>query len=276
VFVSKGPAHGSARKESDFYMATTPIRAVLFDMGGTLESIYYDQATGQSGALEVLAFLRSHDLDPGLGLPELQAAVVSGMDEYQAWRERSEVELCPARVWTAFIFPGRGLCRERLAAVAEDLSYLQATRFQQRSLRPEAPALLDALCARGFRLGMISNVLSRRLVPSCLAQYGIAHYFEHVVTSAEFGWRKPNRRIFDEAACLMQLPPAACAYVGDTLSRDVTGARRAGYGLAVQIRSFLTDRSDQGIVDVAPDATIGDLGQVLELVSPVAEAMAHG
>jgi putative hydrolase of the HAD superfamily len=257
-------------------MATKPIRAVLFDMGGTLESLYYDETTRRRGACELLEFLRRQGLDPGLSLPELQATVVFRMEGYQAWREHSEVELSPEKVWAEYIFPDCGLSKERLAAVAEDLAYLHATHFQLRSLRPEAPAVLEELRTRGFRLGMISNVLSRRLVASCLAEYGIAHYFEQVVTSAHFGWRKPNRRIFDEAARLMAVPPASCAYVGDTLSRDVIGARCAGYGLAIQIRSFLTDRSDEGIVGVAPDAAIQDLMQVVELVSPVGEAAEHG
>ena len=274
VFVSKGPAT-SRGKESDSSMATNPIRAVIFDMGGTLETVYYDDTTRHAGACAMLEFLRSHDLDPGLGVSELQAAVVSGMEAYQAWREGSEVELSPEQVWTEHILTDGSLCKERLAAVAEELTYLHATRFQARSLRPEAPALLEALRSRGLRLGMISNVLSRRLVPACLSEYGIAHYFEHVLTSADFGWRKPNRRIFDEAVRLMGVPAAACAYVGDTLSRDVVGARRAGYGLAIQIRSFLTARSDQGIVDVEPDAAIQDLMDVLGLVSPVGEASAH-
>jgi len=257
-------------------MATKPIRAVLFDMGGTLESLYYDETIRRRGARELRKFLRSQGMDPGLSPSELQSAVVSGMEDYRAWRERSELELSPERVWTEYIFPDCGLSTERLAAVAEDLAYLYDTRFQLRSLRPEAPAVLEELRTRGFRLGVISNVLSRGLVGSCLAEYGIAHYFEQVVTSAHFGWRKPNRRIFDEAVRLMALSPASCAYVGDTLSRDVVGARRAGYGLAIQIRSFLTDRSDQGIVGIVPDAVIQDLMQVVELVSPLEEAVAHG
>ncbi len=256
-------------------MATNPIRAVIFDMGGTLETVYYDQDTRHRGACAMLDFLRSHDLDPGLGVSELQAAVVSGMKAYRAWRVDSEVELPPERVWTEYILTDDILPRERLAAVAEELTLLYATRFQTRSLRPEAPALLEALRSRGFRLGMISNVLSRRLVPACLAEYGIDGYFEHVLTSAEFGWRKPNRRIFDEAVRLMGVPAAACAYVGDTLSRDVIGARRAGYGLAIQIRSFLTARSDRGIVDVEPDAAIQDLMEVVELVSPMGRTAGH-
>ncbi len=89
------------------------------------------------------------------------------------------------------------------------------------------------------------------------------------MTSSNFGWRKPNERIFHEATRLMGLPPAACAYVGDTVSRDVIGARRAGYGLAIQIESFLTDQIDQrDRTDVRPDAVIHDLMQVVGLVAP--------
>jgi putative hydrolase of the HAD superfamily len=113
--------------------------------------------------------------------------------------------------------------------------------------------------------------MSRQLVPCRLIEYGIAHYFDPVVTSSCLGWRKPNERIFDEAARLVQLPPEACAYVGDTVSRDVIGARRAGYGLAIQIRSFLTEKSDLGVDPVPPDAVIQDLGQVVALLNPELE-----
>jgi putative hydrolase of the HAD superfamily len=55
--------------------------------------------------------------------------------------------------------------------------------------------------------------------------------------------------------------------VGDTVSRDVIGARRAGFGLAIQIQSFLTERSDRGTADVPPDAVVHDLREVVDLVS---------
>ena len=159
-------------------------------------------------------------------------------------------------------------------AAAEEIAFFYETHYQARKLRPEAPAVLQALHKAGFRLAIISNIMSRRLVPSKLAEYGIAHYFDPVVTSSVLGWRKPNARIFEEAARRMQLPPATCAYVGDTVSRDVIGARRAGYGLVIQIKSFLTDQSDAELdaglphsQDFLPDAVITDLMQVIDLVS---------
>lgn len=256
-------------------MTFDPIQAVLFDMGGTLEDLYYDDVVRQGATRGLHELLRGLEIDPGLSLPDLHATVLSGIEAYQAWREKSEVELPPERVWTEYVFPDHGLPRERLMAAAEDIAFYYETHYYTRSLRLEAPAVLEALHQAGFRLAVISNVISRRLVRRKLAEYGIAHYLEPVVTSSNLGWRKPNRLIFEEAARLMQLPPAACAYVGDTVSRDVIGAKRAGYGLALQIQSFLTDKVDRATdpaldADLLPDAVIRNLMDVVPLVS------AHG
>jgi len=248
-------------------MTINPIRAVLFDMGGTLEDLYYDESVRQEATRDLREFLQGLDLDPGLGLPDLRAALFSGLEAYQAWREGSELELPPERVWTEYILADHGVSTERLRAAADELAFFYETHYYVRSLRPEAPDALEALREEGLHLAIISTALSRCLVPYKLAEYGIAHYFAPVVTSASLGWRKPNPRIFEEAARLLQLPPAACAYVGDTVSRDVIGARRAGYGLVIQIKSFLTDRADSGTDPVPPDAVIQDLGQVIGLLT---------
>ncbi len=248
-------------------MVIKPIRAVLFDMGGTLEDLYYDEAIRLGATRSLREYLRGLALDPGLSLPDLRATLFSGLEAYQAWRDQSEMELPPERVWTEYIFADHGVSRERLLAAADDLALFYETHYYVRSLRPAAPAVLEALRERVSHLAIISNTLSRRLVPSKLADYGIAHYFDPVVTSATLGWRKPNARIFEEAARLLQLPPEACAYVGDTVSRDVIGARRARYGLVVQIKSFLTDKADSGTDSVPPDAVIHDLREVVELVT---------
>jgi len=272
--VSKDPAQNSHLKESYLTMAISPIRAVVFDMGGTLEDLYYDDSIRQEATRGLQELLHGRELDPGLSPPDLQATVLAGIGAYQAWREKSEMELAPERVWTEYVFPDHGLPHERLLAAAEELAFYYETHYQVRSLRPEAPAVVEALHRKGFRLAIISNIISRRLVSRKLAEYGLAGYFDPVVTSSGFGWRKPNARIFEEAARLMQLPPAACAYVGDTVSRDVIGARRAGYGLVIQIRSFLTDKVDHetggapaGDRDLVPDAVIHDLMQVIPVVS---------
>jgi putative hydrolase of the HAD superfamily len=260
-------------------MAANPIRAVLFDMGGTLEELYYDDAVRLEATRGLQELLRGRGLDPGLSLPALAATVLGGMGAYQAWREETEIELPPERVWAEYVFPDNGLPREPLVAAAEEIAFFYETHYFVRSLRPEALAVVEALHKRGFRLAIISNVVSHRMVPCKLVEYGLADYFDPVVTSSEFGWRKPNASIFEEAARLMGLSPAACAYVGDTISRDVIGARRAGYGLAIQIRSFLTDKVDHDIGiapghdgTLVPDVVVCDLMQVLPVISPGLES----
>lgn len=269
----RGLAQNSQLKESGLSMASNRIQAVLFDMGGTLEELYNDEAIRQEAIRGLRELLREQGVDPGLSLLDLQATVSSGLADYQAWRAQSEMELPAERVWTEFILVNHGQSQDRLLAAAEDIAFFHETHFYTRRLRPEAPAVLEALQKLGFRLAIISNAISRQLVPYKLAEYGIAHYFDPVVISSCLGWRKPNERIFDEAVHLMKLPPEACAYVGDTVSRDVIGARRAGFGLAIQIKSFLTERSDRGTENVPPDAVIHDLIEVVDLVTSDGEGV---
>jgi len=247
-------------------MTYTAIHAVAFDLGGTIEEIYYDEALRLQATAGLRDLLAGYGLDPGLPVPELCAVVSAGMLAYRAWREAEQVELPPERVWADYVFPDQGLDRERLEAVAEDLAFYYESHFFRRSMRPEVPAVLARLQAHGLRLAVISNITSRRLVGHCLQSYGIAGYFDPIVSSCVLGWRKPNPRIFLEAARLMGLEPAVCAYVGDTVSRDVAGAQRAGYGLAIQIRSFLTALSDTEDDVAQPDAVVNDLTEVVSLV----------
>lgn len=246
------------------------IQAVLFDMGGTLEDIYYDDDLRLKATRGLQAILACHGLDPRMDVQRLYATVAAGFKAYQEWRERTDLEISTARVWTEFIFPDAGMPADRLAKAAEDLSFYYDTNFYVRKLRPEARETLETLRHRGYRLGLISNVVSMGQVPHSLQIHGLAPYFEAVVTSSALGCRKPDPRIFLEAARLMNLAPAACAYVGDTISRDVIGARRAGYAMVIQIKSFLTSVSDRGAADEAPDAVVTDLRQVVDAVCSAA------
>ncbi len=259
-------------------MSEASIRAVAFDLGGTLEEIQYDEALRLEATRGLRELLERLGLDPGLPVPELYAAVTGGISAYHAWREESERELPPERVWAEYILAGRGLDGERLRAAAEELALYYENHFFRRRLRPEAREALGRLRSRGLRLALISNVMARGQVAHRLATYGLEHCFDPVLASSIYGWRKPSPRIFLEAARLLGLPPGACAYVGDTISRDVAGARRAGYGLAIQIHSFLTGISDGDDDTERPDAVVESLLGVVEVVAahmgPLAPAAA--
>ena len=97
-----------------------------------------------------------------------------------------------------------------------------------------------------------------------LELYGIRDYFDPVVLSSEYGRRKPDPAIFHYAARLANVPASQCVYIGDRIMRDVLGAKRAGYHLAVQIRhEYAHGEVDEG---ATPDAVINDMTEFLEIL----------
>jgi putative hydrolase of the HAD superfamily len=54
-----------------------------------------------------------------------------------------------------------------------------------------------------------------------------------VFISAEVGFAKPSREMFDHAALALGLPPAQLLHVGDSASADAAGALSAGWNAAL-------------------------------------------
>jgi putative hydrolase of the HAD superfamily len=99
---------------------------------------------------------------------------------------------------------------------------------------PDAATTLGTLRASGIRAAVVSNWDCS--LPSVLASVGLGGMLDAVVTSAEAGARKPDRRIFEAALEAVMCPPERALFVGDSLDIDVAGGRAAG------IRSVLLDR----------------------------------
>jgi putative hydrolase of the HAD superfamily len=240
------------------------IKAVFFDMGGTIETFGYTREL----RLETTRVIRQRLLDAGIDLhlkvEPLYEVISSGLTQYKRWSIETLEELAPRRVWSEYILPGRDIDRAALAEISEELMFLIETRFYHRAMRPEVPQVLHAIRQMGLKIGLISNVSSRGQVPTNLKQYGIIDYFHPIVLSSEYGCRKPDPAIFHYAARLANVPTSQCVYVGDRVARDIEGARRAGFGLAIQIRhDFAHGEDDHGST---PDAVIENLTGVLEIL----------
>jgi HAD superfamily hydrolase (TIGR01509 family) len=173
-------------------------------------------------------------------------------------------ELAPQRVWNEFIFASLPVDHQKIAAIAEDLMFFIETRWFQRSMRPEVPGVLEGIRKMGLKIGLISNVNSHGQVPANLDLYGIRHYFNPVVLSSEYGRRKPDPAIFHYAARLANVPTGQCAYIGDRIARDIVGARKAGFRLAVQIHHDYNHSEDES--GATPDAVINDMNEFLEIL----------
>jgi putative hydrolase of the HAD superfamily len=80
--------------------------------------------------------------------------------------------------------------------------------------------------ARRYRLGIVSNFYGNLATVCDNAQ--VRQYFGVIVDSARVGISKPDPRIFMKAAAALGIEPGRAVMVGDSLARDMVGARAAG------------------------------------------------
>lgn len=115
---------------------------------------------------------------------------------------------------------------------------------------PGLPGMLEKLAAR-YTLGLISNTHHPPLVHRQLAAAQLERFFPTLVTSVEFGKRKPAPEIFHHALALCDAKPETSLYVGDSYSADYLGALGAG------LRALLID--PDGKYNIPPEERLSHL-----------------
>lgn len=240
------------------------IKAIFFDMGGTIETFGFTKAL----RLRAIPKLRSLLSEICADLPgedeDLLNLITRGHKRYHDLSIQTAEEFSSFQVWNDFILKGLKKDLKKLEKNSEELMFFWETEFYERSMRPEIPGVLDEIRGLGLKIGLISNVNSRGQVAFNLKKYGISHFFDPVVCSSEFGRRKPDPAIFHYAARLANTPASQCLYIGDRIARDILGAKRAGFRLAVQIQhEFEHGEEDDGAV---PDRVIQDMRELVEII----------
>jgi len=222
---------------------------------------------------QVDAMLKSFGLDPGCPIEELKARVDAGWAAYGRFRDPTNIELKPVQIWRDYVLASFGFPEDVLVPRCEALAHMWEVTHFHRRLRPRVKEMLEGLRQAGFRLGVISNTAALYQVFDTLEEYGIRGYFEDVTLSSITGFRKPCTDIFTVSLRQMRVPASECVYVGDTMSRDIIGAKRAGFAAAIQITSKLTAEKDANTArEFEPDRVITDICDVL----PVVKALADG
>jgi putative hydrolase of the HAD superfamily len=111
--------------------------------------------------------------------------------------------------------------------LSDDLVQHVARRFVDdttRSVRDNL-SLLSEL-SRRYELGIVSNFYGN--LPRVCEDLGLRPLFGVIVDSTEVGWTKPDPRIFTHALAKLGLLADAATFVGDSLPRDMAGARGVG------------------------------------------------
>ncbi len=245
------------------------IRAVVFDLGGTLHLCSSTPERKLWFARRLISRLGEYGITLDIGPEALAAQLEENAERYKRDVEASLRELDPTVIWNDYYLCQQNLGREALAPMAEELSFLYDYERVCNLRRPHLIDCMEALRGEGLRIGLISNIISRSIVPHFVAEYGLTDYMECVITSAGTGIRKPDPALFRMAEQQLGLAPQELAYVGDTLSRDVRGTRAAGWRLAIQIYSPNAARRDAGMAELGyrPDYSITDLMEIPDIIA---------
>jgi putative hydrolase of the HAD superfamily len=225
-----------ARDGSSVRARVTDLRAVLFDVDGTIAKPGPDLGPeGYRRAGERHGLTLAPDT-----YEEARDAALAGVERHPELEHDEEI-------WIAFterIIRGMGGEGPRAHELAVEM-----TRAWEHShnfdLYEDTLPVFDELRAQRLRIALISN--TGRDLESFAAHHGFT--VDAWASSRRHGRVKPHPSIFRAVLAQLELEPQAAAMVGDSLEDDVEGARSIG------MRAFLLDRNDRhpGAADRLPD-----------------------
>lgn len=240
----------------------TTIRAVIFDLGGTL----IDWPNWDEDAPRRWAVSYEHltALLPGNHWPTVDAYVRAMREAELAHWQRVESEL-----WSG---PADGLVRDgfsRLGHHANESERRAALAGYARAVDgwavafPDAHDTLDDLRQRGYRLGLLSNTWwAAEWHDADLAAHGLADLLDEVVYTSDLPHSKPHQMVFLEVANRLGVEPSSCVMIGDRMVDDVSGAIGAGMRAVWKANDRPWPKPDH----VIPNATITRLSELPRLL----------
>ena len=225
------------------------MKAVLFDLGGTLVQYYGRSQIPQileQAISEVQDYLRRRDL-----LRVCPEAIWEVVEEEN--HEASDYRVRPLERRLAHIF--------RLGGSGQDAELFEATCrcflrpvFSRARRYDDASPVLQRLRSAGYRLAIVSNTAwgsPARLWREEIARHGLDELVDEAVFCTDVGWRKPAPQIFTYTLGKLDAQPNDCIFVGDDPRWDFFGP------MAVGIEAVLLDRD--GTMQDVTDQRVQDL-----------------
>ena len=238
-------------------MINQNIGAIFLDHGNTMRIVVEDESFRNLAEQQLVEMIGTNE-PPDVFCKRLD-------DRYGIYKKRAKETLLQdsaAEVWVRWMLPEYP--SNKIAPLANQLTCLWRDRKGRRILQPDAKQAILELHRRGYILGVIANSLSETEIPDWLKAEGRTQYFKSVVISSKFGRRKPDPYIYLEAAALAGVKPQNCVYVGDNPERDVKGAKHAGFGATIILRSNVpAEETYKG--EVKPDLFISKFGELLKI-----------
>ncbi len=197
----------------------TNVEAVIFDFIGTLTCV--KEFSLEKSKLKLFKCL----VKAGFNIVETDFlnAYNQSYEESRLKRYSELVEVTDA-VWVA-----QALSRLGFETEPEDLRVKTgvAVFFQDYlnslMLNQCAEQLLSRI-SKQYKTGLVSNFTYAPVIYAALRKLKINKFFNAVLVSQDVGYRKPNKKIFQEALRRLDVDAKETIYVGDCPSEDIGGA----------------------------------------------------
>lgn len=250
-----------------------PVRAVIFDWGGTLTP-WHTVDLGQQWrvfAREVQGIpidsddVPQEDLDRAQEIADRIHSVESA-----AW-QRVKEDHVSAHLDEILTEAGMSPRDDR-----HHVALAAYRRFWEPHTHtdPEVRPLLEGLRERGLRTGVLSNTIwSGDYHREIFERDGVLDLIDGDVYSSELRVVKPHAEAFEAACAAVGVDPVNAVYVGDRLFEDVLGSQEVGMR-AIWVPHSEIPADQQVTVDATPDGVAESLLDVLDIVDgwPVAPA----
>jgi HAD superfamily hydrolase (TIGR01509 family) len=231
------------------------IRAILFDMGGTLDG------DGQHWLERFIALYR----DFGVDLP--RETLRGAFDEAERQSAKNEEILSADFRQMIQLYVKWQLAHLGLKDPALEQHLIAGFTAPARKAVAANVRLLAELAGRDFELGVVSNGCGN--VEALCTDFGYMPFLSVVVDSRRVGISKPDPAIFSFAAEKLGRAPETILMVGDSFERDVVPAKQIGMKTAWLEGPESRPCPDPSVVDLR----LKRLADLPGLLSPLAAAI---
>lgn len=230
-------------------------RAILLDLDDT---IIDDSSVVDSAWMTACEEAAAHA--PGLEASALWTSIMEVREWYWSDAARHQAgrqDLRAAGTWiVAEALRRRGADQTPAGMIA---NRYRDIRDESLCLLPGALEALEGMRAAGLRLALLTNG-SAAGQRAKIERFGLARFFDHICVEGEFGWGKPDARVYAGALRALACEPRQAWMVGDNLEWDVAAPMRAG------IWGIWLDPTGSGLPEsppVKPDRIVGSIAELL-------------
>ena len=233
------------------------IRAIFLDLGGTFR-IVEDNLPYKTAARRRIAELCGTELE----VEAFHSLIEKRYDGYRDWALKYMCEAPEEMLWSRWLAPECD--KALLERNAVELTYELRKAKGERVVVKNGIETVKTLVSRGYKVGVISDLIGTIEIDEWLDRDGLRPYFCTVQQSSVTMLRKPHPAIYFHALKESGVRPEESVFVGDNLERDIIGAKASNFGATIAVE-YPGAKKLKLTAENMPDGIIKSFDQLLDV-----------